>query len=163
MSSLSSADYLILIVLGISAFLGWIRGFVTTILGIVIFGLGILIGLMFKGPVGALILGADPLDTSTWDEIVGFMVVFALVLVIGKILRGFIEHLIDQMNLSGTDRMLGLVFGIFLGGLFVVVLIIFFEPVISETGWFKNSTLVPFFSSFVDEAESLLAKLIGFM
>lgn len=163
MSSFGSADIVIVIVVALAAIIGWRKGVVTTVLGIVILAVGIVLGLIFKGQVGALILGSDPLNQSSWDEIVGFLVVFAVVIIIGKFVKRMFAGFIEDLDLSDVDRMLGLVFGVFLGGLLIVVLVIFCEPLILRGNLVADSVLLPYFYDFKDEVETLLFRLIGYI
>ena len=163
MSSIGTADIVIVIVIALAAIVGWRKGVVTTVLGIVILVFGIVLGLIFKGQVGALILGSDPLNQSSWDEIVGFLVVFAVVVIIGKFVKRLFEGVIEDMDLSDVDRTWGLAFGVFLGGLLIVVLVIFFEPLILRGNLVADSVLLPYFYDFKDEVEALLYRLIGYI
>jgi membrane protein required for colicin V production len=71
---------------------------------------------------------------------------FIVSLIIGGIFNYLLAQLVDRTGLSGTDRMLGMIFGVGRGVLLVGVLVLLgnFSPFAQDT-WWQSSKLIPHF------------------
>jgi membrane protein required for colicin V production len=73
----------------------------------------------------------------------GFTGLFVVVLLIGGLLNYLLGKLVETTGLSGTDRLLGGVFGAFRGVLLVIVVLLVcgFTPLPADP-WWKESRLI---------------------
>lgn len=141
---MSNADLVILAVCGISMLVSLFRGFVREAFSLVVW---------FLAVYGAL-LAADPLAErlSPWIEmpsarvIVAFVGVFVLVLVVGGLINYLLGKLVAGTGLSGTDRLVGALFGALRGAAIVLVAVIIarFTP-FPDDPWWRESRLLPEF------------------
>ena len=134
------ADMVIAVAMVVSAVFGVLRGFVKEVASLVIWVAAMLLAVVFAAPVGDLI-GFD-LD-SRLQTAVGFSAVFIVVLVAGAIVQRILGGLVESTGLTGTDRMLGLLFGSARGAAVVIVALIFLRPSPEVPDWWSDSTLIP--------------------
>jgi membrane protein required for colicin V production len=86
---------------------------------------------------------------------VQFGIAFGLLLIatllVGGILNYLIGRLIDETGLSGTDRMLGMVFGVARGVLVVAILVLLARATpLPQDPWWKESALLGQFDRMAD-------------
>lgn len=137
------ADYCIIAVLGLSVVLGLWRGFIGEVLALACWVVAFWAAWVF-GPRLAEALTA--VDTPSVRLLLGGAIVFVAVLIVGALVSFLMRKLIAGSGLSGSDRMLGMVFGL-LRGLALVVLLVFilgFTP-FPRDGWWQHSQLLPTF------------------
>lgn len=152
---MSPIDLLILAILGISTVVSLFRGFIREVLSLVVWAVALGMGWWFFRPAGQLL--------SPWIQHeslrlgIGFGAVFLGVLALGGLLTYLIGTLVDKTGLSGTDRLLGMVFGALRGGLLVCLLVFLagLTPM-PDAPWWKESLLV---QPFQDVAYWLLNQL----
>src|SRR6185312_13313673 len=75
-----------------------------------------------------------------------FAILFIVTLILGALVNYLIGEVIDKTGLSGTDRLLGVVFGFARGVLLITVLIMLarLTPLPEDDSW-KDSVLIPRF------------------
>lgn len=137
-------DVGVLSVVGLSILIGIFRGFIREALSLVSCGVAIVCGIYFHDA------GAEYL--STWissapiRSVAAFGLVFVCVLIICSIISHLIGFLVKKSGLSGTDRMLGLIFGFVRGVLIcgVMLLVVSFSPLKQNPVW-RESFMVPQF------------------
>ncbi|HET9835835.1 MAG TPA: CvpA family protein [Rhodanobacteraceae bacterium] len=146
---MNNADYLILAVLALSAFLGLWRGFVTEVFSLTCWVAAFWVAWMFGNAVAEWY--GQWLHQPPAQAIAGYLTCFLSVLIIGALIGWALRKLIRASPLSGTDRMLGTAFGLARGVLLVslTVLILAFTPARGEP-WWHRSTLLPSFSRTAD-------------
>lgn len=146
---MNNADYIILAVLALSAFLGLWRGFVTEVLSLVCWVAAFWVAWMFGNTVAQWY--GQWLHQPAAQAIAGYLTCFVAVLAAGALLGWGLRKLIRASALSGTDRMLGTAFGLARGLLLVslAVLLLAFTPVRDEP-WWHQSTLLPSFARSAD-------------
>ena len=134
------ADVVIAVAMVISAVFGVLRGFVKEVVSLVIWLAALLLGVVFAAPIGELIgLNLGP----RLQIAVGFATVFIVVLVAGAIVQRILGGLVESTGLTGTDRMLGLLFGAARGAAVVIVALIALRPFAEVRDWWSDSTLIP--------------------
>ncbi|MDP8034067.1 CvpA family protein [Pasteurella atlantica] len=78
------------------------------------------------------------------------ILLFIGTLIIMSIINALLGKLVDQTGLSGTDRVLGMVFGALRGILIVAAILFFFDfTQASDSEWWKESQLIPHFGFIV--------------
>ena len=140
------ADYTILAVLGLSVLMGLWRGFVAEVLALAVWACAFWVAWLL-GPILADRFSAS-ISTPSVRVILAYALCFIAVLIAGAIVTFLMRKLVEGSGLSGSDRLLGMVFG--LGrGLALVVLLVFllgFTP-FSADPWWRQSRLLPGFES----------------
>lgn len=135
-------DLVLLGVIGLSALLGLLRGFVGIVVGTASWLLAGWATFQFGGTAGHwLAEGARP---STTESFGGYALVFIGVLVTVAVVGMLIRAGVDAVRLNGTDRMLGFGLGLVRGLFFgcVLVLLAGFTPLTREPAW-RESRVLP--------------------
>lgn len=138
-------DIALLVILGLSAVMGLWRGLVTEVMSLAVWiGAGWLA--FAAGPAVAAMFEPN-IDSPTARWALGYASVFLAALMVGALLVWLIQRLVKGTGLSGTDRLLGLGFGLARGAFIgcLLVLVAGFTPLPQEAAW-RASPLVPGFS-----------------
>ncbi len=145
---LTAADWVIIAVVGISAILSVLRGFVREAASIIAWIAAFLITGRFYNQVAPLfVFSHDALTRNVLAVIVLFVVTLILVGMAGRL----ICTMVQKAGLSGFDRLLGIVFGVVRGVLIMAAMlalmqILFHLHIMSflqDEPWWKNSVLLP--------------------
>jgi membrane protein required for colicin V production len=153
-------DYIILGILGLSILIGLWRGLVSEVLALVIWVaafwaawvLGPVVATHFEGVI----------HVPSVRIIVGYGICFVAVLIFGALLRFVIRKLIEGTGLSGTDRLLGMLFG-FARGVLLVTLLVFLVGFTAFTRdpWWQQSVLLPQFQRVAAWLEQRVPASVG--
>ncbi len=141
---MTGLDTAILVVIGLSAVLGAIRGMLTEVLSLLVWVAALWLTVAFGDVAAAEFTG---IETPLLRALAGYGATFALVVVVGNIAVWLLRTLLHGAGLSGTDRMLGFGFGAARGYAIVlaVVLLVSFTPWSRATLW-RESALMPVFT-----------------
>ena len=86
------------------------------------------------------------IDSPNVRLVVAFAILFLLTLIAGAIVNYLISQLVHKTGMGGTDRMLGVIFGIGRGIVVVGVLVLLGGiPPLSQEIWWQESTLIGHF------------------
>lgn len=142
---LTWADIVLLAILGISALIGIWRGFVSEVMSLLVWVAAFWLAFAFGPDVADMFQPHVDAPTARW--FLGYATVFVLALVVGGLLNWLLGKLVKGTGLSGTDRLLGLCFGLLRGAAVacVLVLVAGFTPLPQEPVW-QQSQLLPGFS-----------------
>ncbi|HLR83283.1 MAG TPA: CvpA family protein [Paenalcaligenes sp.] len=140
---MSTLDYFILVVLLISAGLGFVRGIIKEILSLIAF-VAAFLGALNWGPYLAALMtdfiSFHPLLLSA----IAYIIVFVVVLLIVGMLNLLLTTLIDKTGLSPADQGLGVLFGLLRGAVIVLALVVLASyTAIRQEPWWQASQLVP--------------------
>ncbi len=141
---MNGADWVIVAILGISVLVGLWRGLIREALSLIVWLSAIAAAIMFGGQVAAMY--GDWISLPSARVAAGYVTVFLIVLIAGSLLAWVIGRLIQGAGMGGTDRMLGLGFGLLRGGLIVaaLVLVLGYTP-LPQDPWWRESQLIPRF------------------
>jgi len=140
------ADYTILAVLGLSVLMGLWRGFIGEVLALAIWACAFWVAWLF-GPALAERFSVS-ISTPSVRILLAYVLCFIAVLIAGAIVTFLMRKLVEGSGLSGSDRLLGMVFGL-VRGLALVVLVVLlmgFTP-FPRDPWWSQSRLLPSFES----------------
>jgi membrane protein required for colicin V production len=138
-------DFTILGVLALSVLVGLWRGLVSEVLSLVAWVAAFWVAWTF-GPVVAAHF-EHSISLPAARILLGYGLCFAVVLIVGALLRFVVRRLLSGIGLGGLDRLLGMVFG-FARGVLLVTLAVFlasFTGLTREAGW-QRSLLLPQFA-----------------
>lgn len=141
------ADWAIIGIFSLSCFIGLIRGFVREALSLVIWIAAVLVARVFGARLETLLV--DHIETPSVRLMTAYAVLFISTLLLGAMVSYLIGALVRATGLSGTDRVLGMVFGAARAFIIVMAILILlpgFIPV-NEDDWWKQAQLIPHFQS----------------
>jgi membrane protein required for colicin V production len=139
------ADYTIIAVLALSVLMGLWRGFIGEVLALACWVAAFWVAWMFGPPLADHFSAS--ISTPSVRVLLAYVVCFVTVLIAGAIVAFLMRKLIEGSGLSGSDRMLGMVFGLARGLALVtlVVLLLGFTP-FRRDPWWDQSRLLPSFA-----------------
>jgi membrane protein required for colicin V production len=137
-------DYTILAVIGLSALISLVRGFVREALSLAGWILAFWVALTFTRELADLL----PLSISVPSArlAVGFLLLFVCALLLTALVNFLAVQLVEKTGLSGTDRLLGAGFGIARGAVIIAILVLLAGfTAVPRDPWWRSSALVPHF------------------
>lgn len=156
-------DWAIIAVLGFSALISVVRGFIKEIVSLLIWLAAAVIASIFHDQLASLM--SDLIDTPSLRMLTAWIILFVAVLLVGSILNYLLGKLVKVTGLSGTDRLLGLVFGAIRGLIIVMVILIIVPKMlpVTEDQWWIESTLIPHFMQYEDWARETGTAVLDFL
>jgi len=148
LDKLTYVDYGILGILVFSMALSAWRGFVREAMSLASWIAALVVAVVFADIGAALLI--DHVSVPSVRLAISFAVLFLVTLLAGGLLSYLIATLVDKTGLSGTDRVVGVIFGLLRGIAIITVLVLLagLTPV-PEDPWWDQSVLLP---RFVDLA-----------
>lgn len=152
-------DYVILGIIGLSAVISLIRGFVREALSLAVWVLAFWVAWTFFRDL------ALQLDWFTVPSVrlgAAFLILFIATLMLGALVNFLVGQLVDKTGLSGTDRMIGILFGAARGAILVAILVLLagLTPFPNDP-WWKESQLIGYFQELAVWLKQLLPADIG--
>ena len=138
---MTTVDYIILAILLISTGISFVRGFVREVLSLVAWVAAMWVAVLFTPQVSLLI--ENQISNESIRLVVAFLGLFIATLIVGSLTNTLISQLVKKTGLSGTDRMIGLIFGLARGGIIVslIVLVVGITEVPQEPWWQESRML----------------------
>lgn len=151
-------DWAIIAVIAISSLLSLSRGFVKEALSLLTWIIAGGVAWLFGGALSQHL--GEFIETPSARVIAACALLFIVTLLLGALINYLIGELIRVTGLSGTDRLLGMVFGAARGGLLVVLLVglLSLAPV-QQDPWWRQSTLLPHFLLVADWSKNIILEL----
>ena len=136
------ADWVIVGVLLLSAVVSLLRGLVVEVASLAIAVAGALLAFHFAAPAAEQFLqGIDVVPLRTG---IAALAIYVLTSIIGALALYLLKRLIQGAGLSGTDRLLGLIFGVARGLLIVIALFwVGLLMRLDQSEWWQQSTMMP--------------------
>lgn len=148
-------DYAILVILFVSALISVFRGFLREAISLAGWVLAFWLALTFSSDVGVVL--ERHISLPSVREGVAFFVIFAGTLVVTGVVMYLVRLIVDKTDISGTDRALGIVFGLARGVVIVAVLVMLAGlTAVPKDPWWRESVLLPHFQRLAVELTSLL-------
>lgn len=119
--NLNWLDVLLGLILALSILRGFFKGLARTGIGVASVIVGLLCGLWFYGIAGGFLrgfIGSRPLA-----NLIGFLIVFTAVIILGGLIGALLEKLLKLVHLSWLNRLLGGAFGAVRGVLVCTVVV----------------------------------------
>lgn len=147
-------DYLILGIIVVSALVSLFRGFLRETVSLLAWIIGFWLALRFARSVGGLF---GFIHTPSIRVVVGFIILFVFVLLLGAAANFFIGKLVKRSGASTADRVLGVIFGLIRGVVIVVVLaLVAGLTVLPHTESWRKSRLAPYAETLAYDMQKLL-------
>ena len=149
------ADFSILSIIGISALISLFRGFVREALSVVGLAAAIWVAVTFYDQASDLLVNVISLPTGR--RVIAFVALIVVSLLIAGLINHLIGKLVDKAGLTGTDRMLGVVFGV-VRGVAVVGLLVLLAGLtqVPQDPWWQQSMLMEHFQKLAQMAIEFL-------
>ena len=149
---MNGADWIIVAILAASGLLSLWRGFVKEAISLVVWIAAFGIGITFSPQLSTLL--AASVENDSLRLILAFILLFIGTLIVGGLINRILASLLKVTGLSGTDRLLGMVFGVFRGAIVILACLIIVPPLVAvdQELWWRESMLIPQFLMLEDWA-----------
>jgi len=138
------ADYILLVIITVSALLSLWRGFVKEALSLVSWIAALWVGMLFFHDLSRVM--REWIETPTIRNVVSFGLLFIGTLLVGGVVNYLAGQLISKTGLTSTDRILGMLFGVARGVVIVAVLVMLAGLTsVPQDPWWQESTLLVYF------------------
>ncbi|MDT4329419.1 CvpA family protein [Methylomonas sp. MED-D] len=139
-------DYLIIVIVGGSALMGLFRGFVKEAFALTIWSVAVWVGVHYSRDVAVLL--QSTISYPSARAAAAFALLFFATLILGSLISFLLSQLIESTGLTGSDRLLGMLFGIVRGSVLVALLVMMAGVTpLPEDPWWKQSVLIPPFQA----------------
>ncbi len=137
-------DWLIIGIISISTLISLKRGFLKEALSLVIWVVAFIVARTFSFTMSSLLV--EYIEAYSIRIAVSFAVLFIMTLIVGSLINYLVSTLVKATGLTGTDRVLGMVFGMARGVLLIIVTVALARhtPITGDT-WWQSSYLAPQF------------------
>ena len=138
------ADYLIIIIIALSMLMGFWRGLLREVISLTTWIAAFAIAFLFAEDAAAHLV--PYLDLPSLRIAVAFGGLFLATLLLGGLIGILASYLVHYTGLTGTDRVLGITFGLARGAAMIAVLVLAagFTP-LPQDPWWGQSLLLPYF------------------
>lgn len=141
---MSWLDIAIVVIIGLSALISLVRGFVKESISLVSWILAGVVALRYFSALAGLLEAY--VANEMLRNMAAFGVLFVVTLVIGAIINFMMSQLVSKTGLSGTDKALGVVFGAARGVLIVTMLVLLASQTpMPSADWWQDSLAVGYF------------------
>lgn len=153
-------DYFLLAIIAISSLLSLWRGFFKEALSVITWVVALSVAILYFKPMGDLLSGL--ISSPTVRNITGFALLFICVLILGGILNYLVSQLVSKTGLTGTDRALGIIFGL-LRGVVIGALIVMLAGLttLPQEQWWLDSRLISYFQDLALWIRSFLPDSVA--
>lgn len=155
-----AVDIVIVAVLVLPAVVGAIYGFLNILFSLIAWILALGIAMKLYGTVSPLL--ESYVDIAILRDLLAFIALFIVSLLILTAVGYFLTKLVGRSGLTVTDRILGFVFGVGLGGAIVTVAVFLagFTSVPGSSWWQESVLIQPFQQAAVWARRFLPANVI---
>ncbi len=139
-------DYAILAIIGISALISIFRGLAREVLSLLAWGCAFFVARTYMQQVAERFAGVVSVPSARL--VLAFAALFVGTLLVAAVVNLLVGKLVAGTGLSGTDRMLGVFFGVARGVVIVATLVLVagLTPVPRDP-WWRTSLLLPRFEA----------------
>ena len=155
--NLSVLDIVFILLTALFMIRCYLKGFVSELLSMAAFVLGILASLFFHKNGAAFLRERFWPDLAVIPEVVAFIALFIIVFIIIKLLEILLKGIIQGIKLGKADRFLGILFG-FAEGIAVISLCIFIlriQPLFDPSEILSESVFARFLLPFLTGTENI--------
>ena len=160
---IASVDMGIVGIIAVSALISLIRGFVKEAMSLVIWVIAFAVAMNFQEPLAEHLVSF--IGLASIRQLVAWGGLFVGTLLLGSMVNFLLGKLVSSTGLSGTDRTLGLVFGVFRGLLIVLALVIILPQAVpvDQDPWWMESSLIPILQGFETWGRDVMAAITSFL
>jgi membrane protein required for colicin V production len=134
-------DYFIIVVLGVSTIISMIRGFAKEAISLLMWVLAIVIASRFAASLSQMFAGH--IHSGQVRFALSFAILAIVTLILGALVNYLLGELISKTGMGGTNRTIGLVFGLARGLVLISALILLAEltPLPQNHAWLQSFLL----------------------
>ena len=152
---MNALDYTILAVMGISALVGLLRGFVRETVSLLVWIAAFWVAMTFSVDLAKYLSGF--IHQPSLRVASAFAVLFLIVLMAGVVINYLLANLLKKAGVRTSDRILGVMFGLARGVMVVVLVMVLVEltPLVESASW-RESMIVGLLKPMLAHVQKLL-------
>jgi membrane protein required for colicin V production len=153
-------DIAIPVVIAVSALISLMRGFVREALSLAGWLAAFWVALSFSKNLADLFLGG--ISTPSLRIVAAFTLLFVVTLLLAALINHLACQLVKRTGLTGTDRLIGMIFGVVRGAVVVSVLVLLAGmTAMPQDPWWKKSLMVGHFQDMAMWMQTSVAPEIA--
>jgi membrane protein required for colicin V production len=153
-------DYLIIGIILLSSMISIVRGFIKEVLSLASWALSFWVALTFYPQLATLLF--DYISTPSIRIFTAFFALFIVTLILAAMVNHLIAQLVEKTGLTGTDRALGIIFGLLRGAAIVTLLVLIAGATpMPNDNWWQNSLLLENFEELAVWVQGFLPSDIA--
>lgn len=144
--SLNWVDYFIVAVILFSTLISLMRGFIAEAISLLTWILAVVVAFQYSSKLSVIF--AKIIHTPSVRMMISFIILFIIILILGAIVNHFFAVFLRSTGLSGTNRVLGMVFGFARGVLLIAIFMLLAEfTSMTKEPWWSQSQFIPYFQN----------------
>lgn len=157
---MATFDYILLSMLLVSGLIGVLRGLIREALSLAIWVAALWSAARFGQDASRLF--TTMLDDPLWQLWAGRLALFVGVLFAGSVLAWIVTYFVRRSVITGTDRVLGMLFGIARGVILAGILVLALDlGGFSAEPWWRESKLLPYAAAVGAELRDLAEEQLA--
>jgi len=149
------ADIAVISVIGLSVLISLFRGFVKEAISLATWVAAVVVAMLFSSRLASYL--PVSIESGTVRVVIAFFVLFLITLIVGAIINYLISQMVSKTGLSGTDRLLGVIFGVARGGLIVALLVLLAGLTnMPKEAWWQSTRTLPFFEKIAVQVKDVM-------
>jgi membrane protein required for colicin V production len=150
----STFDYVLLAMLLASALVGILRGLIREAMSLATWVIALWCAARFDDQTARLF--SNTLDDPLWQLWAARLVLFIGVLFAGSVLAWIVSYFVRRSVITGTDRTLGMLFGLARGAVLAGILVLALElGGFAAEPWWRESKLIPYAAAVAAELRDM--------
>ncbi|MFL2855421.1 MAG: CvpA family protein [Pseudohongiellaceae bacterium] len=154
---MNEVDTAILVVIILSCIFGLWTGLVKEVLSLLTWIAALLVARVYSEGLSELFVNV--IDNSSVRYATAFVIIFIVIMMLGRLLNHQLSKLLVSTGLKLTDRVLGGMFGIARGALIVMLILFISNLFLSETEQWQQSTLIPYGMAMTEWSRIFIADM----
>ena len=155
---LNYVDIGIIVLIFLSALVGFIRGFVREALSLTIWVAAIVLTIAFAEDLSTKL--PFTISYALAPLIIAAVLIFVGVLIVGSLVNYLVSKGLYAIGMGGLDRVLGGAFGVIRGALVVTLLVLLLSlgltPFVTDNVFWKESAFVPRFKEGAEKVKNMI-------
>ena len=141
---MTGVDIAILLIIGVSGLLSWMRGITREFVSLASWGFAIVIPLFYSHKFAVLLPAS--INGELPRIVISVLILFFGILFIGWTIGSLVKQLLTSIKLSPVDRILGLLFGLFRGIVIIALIVLGLNLTeMPQDAWWNESFFLPKF------------------
>lgn len=153
-------DITILSIIAVSVVISFFRGFLREALSLAVWIAAFWVAWIYFRDLAPFL--SQWISAPSLQLALAYTLIVIAAVIVGGIITWLIGLIVDKSGLSGTDRMIGLLFGAARGIVIVAILVLLAGmTAFPQDAWWQESQLIPYFETIALRLKELLPEDIG--
>ncbi len=154
---LTTIDFILIGIIAFSSIISILRGFMKEMISLLTWVAAFLVALFYCTHLAPLVPAS--VDIPSARLAIAFVSLFIVTLIVGGIINAVVGLLVKKTGLSGSDRSIGVVFGLARGVFLVCVLMLLgsLTPM-PQDSWWKESQMIRYLTPVAQTIANLLPQ-----